>query len=183
MHAHFVGHGAGFQLRHPAGHLPGLALLALDRGQRRLEVFFRCGLIAALAALVEIHRCRMQLQRHGGNLGRRRLVTEIFLRHVLAAEFRIAAHFPEKVGLDDGGQLFRFGEQSVERRLVAQHHRVCLDLAALAADGFDLQRGTDIGHDVPYLEAAVFFVEHVHGNCRCKPLRSKGAQLYRSRHA
>ena len=92
-------------------------------------------------------------------------MAKVFLRHVLAAKFILSTHFPEEVGLDLGRQLFGVGQELFERRFKTLHHRVCLDLAALPANGFDLQRRTDIGHDMPYFKAAVFFVKHVHEQC------------------
>ena len=59
---------AGRQLVDVALLLFGLRVLALDRGQRSLERLVGRRLVAALAAPIEIHRRRVQLEQQSGGL-------------------------------------------------------------------------------------------------------------------
>ena len=57
----------------------------------------------------------MQLECDSGGFNRRRFVTKIFLRQVLAAEFIFSADFPEEISLDILRQCLRSGEKLFER--------------------------------------------------------------------
>ena len=69
-----VGQAMRTELVGPRGHLLGLALPALDRGERRGQRIGRRLAVAALAPLVEEHRRGGECHRHGGGLdGQRRM--------------------------------------------------------------------------------------------------------------
>ena len=142
-----------------------LAPFSLDAGARRLQRLRGRSLVAPLALLVEMHRRRMQPQRQRRRLTRRGRPAEILRRQLGEAELRLAAHLPQEVGIDSGGDRLRIGKQYRRRRTgETQQHVRCLDLQAFAGNRFDLQRGIVIGEDGAGLERAVVLEKDMHGS-------------------
>ncbi len=90
-------------------------------------------------------------------------MAEIFGGDLLEAELVRRAAFPQEIHFDACGSRFGLGQKFGQGGLgETQHHIGRLDLAALAGNVFNLERGGVVGHDAADLETAVFFVKDVH---------------------
>ena len=158
-----IGKPAGEQRIAPGVDLPRFARLALDRGQRRLQRVRRRLAVAAAPLLVEIHRRRVQQARHRRLLGDARARAEVVAREHREVEFAVVARLPQEIDVERGGERLRLLERIVRRRRCeAQQHARRLDLGALAARGFHLQRGVVVGEDGAGLQLAVVLVQDIH---------------------
>ena len=143
----------------------GLQTLALDARERGLQRIGRCGPVATAALLVEVHRRAVQPQQQPRGLDRGRGMTEVVATEREIVELVLRGDFPEEAGIDVRREgLRRLGERNGCRPLEAHHHGVRLELDALAVGRLDLERSGVVGEDGASLEAAVLFVENVHGN-------------------
>ena len=163
MVGEFGGQLEGAELLGIAGLQFGLQALLLDAGERRLQRIGRCGLVAAFALLVEMHRRTVQADQCARGFDGIGDMAEIFLRQRVEIEFVRRRGFPQKVHVDAGGHLFRLGHEFGQAGLGETQHDVGrFDLAALAVGVLDLQGGGVVGKDIADLETAVFFVKYVH---------------------
>ncbi len=156
------GQGSGAELARPRiDALLLLALLLLSR-ERGLEVLLGRGLVAPAAALVEIHRVRVECQSHGGGLLRRGRAAEVVACQDVEGEFLGAADFPQETRIDGLGELLCLGHEARQRLAVeAQQHRARLHLGALAVRGFDLEGRARLREDGAHAERAVLLEEHL----------------------
>ena len=142
----------------------GLAALALDRGERRLQRLRGRGPVAAAALLVEIHRRAVELHEQRGRLDRLRRAPVVLARQPLEAEFLLPAALPEKIRVDVRGEPAGVLHEAREAAAVeAEQHRGSLHLRALAVRRLDLQRSVVVGQDGADLEAALLLVEDALG--------------------
>ena len=116
-----------------------LLALALGAGQRGLQRLLRRGLVAALAALVEIHRRAVQARQHGGGFHRRRHMAIVIAAKIGKGEIVFAAAFPEEIHVE-GVRLFFHQRHEFRQRglLETQHHGGRFDFRAFAVGRFDL---------------------------------------------
>ena len=127
------------ELGDPLRDVARLALLALDRRQRRLQRVRRRLAVAAAALLVEVHRRARERQRDGRRFGRRRCRAVVLARELVEAEFVVRHDFPQEIRVELRHELVRARERfGGRRRGKAQQHVRRLDLLPLARDGLDL---------------------------------------------
>src|SRR5262249_3350505 len=91
-----LGNAVRGELARPGIDLLLLFALLLHARERGLEVFLGCGEVAPLAALVEIHRARVQREGDGGGLLRGRRAAEVVRRERVETEFLAAADLPQE---------------------------------------------------------------------------------------
>ena len=166
-----LGDVSGAQLGGPFVDLQLLLATFFLAGQRGLEGVFRRGFVVATALAVEIHRRAMQAQGDGGGLDGRRRMAPVIGGQRFKLEFIRAAAFPQEIHVDVRRGGFGLRQKVRQRRSELQQHMGGFDFAALAVRRFDLQAGVGGGHDGANLEAAVFFVKHIH---RGSPARESG---------
>jgi hypothetical protein len=172
LRAQRVGKPIDAELVAPKRELLAFALLALDRRERRLECLGGRLAIAALAALVEVHRRAAQRHRDRSGFRGCRCAAEVIAREIAEAEFFVRPDFPQEIGIDLGGHPLRVGDERRRSRLAeSQQDRGGLDLQALARNGFDLQRCVVVGENRPGLQLAVVLEKDVHwkGCCAQEP--------------
>ncbi len=159
------GHGARGERGRPGVHLLLLAALPFQPGQRGLQVLLGRGLVAALSPPVEVHRARVQGERHRRGLQGRGRVAVVVLREVGEAELVGAAHLPQEARVDAVGPRLGLGDEGGKRLAVeAQQHRVRLHLRALAVRGLHLERRAHLRQDRADAERAVLLEENLlHG--------------------
>jgi hypothetical protein len=164
---HGLGQLSGHQRSSPLRLLFSLALASFDAGQRGLQRFGGRALVHALAALVEVHRARMQPQQHRRALHRRRGLAgcraEVLARRVIEAELVGGDRLPEEIRVERISKRLRVIDQRLRRRrLEAEQHVGRLDLRALAMRRFYLQRGGVVGEHAARPQLAFFLVKNVH---------------------
>src|SRR2546421_7352088 len=113
----------------PLGDLRLHPLFLLDSGERLLESFGRRGLETALAAVIEVHRRRLQLDQYARRLDRARIAPDILARKLVEAEFASGAHLPQEIDVELLGKLVGGGKKLGARRLLkGQQHVGALTL-------------------------------------------------------
>ena len=167
-----LGHFKAHQLRSVLRLQFGLALFALNRGERGFERVGRRGLVAALAFFVEVNRRAVQANNQRGIFHRHRRAAIVFRCHAVGTELLPGCHFPQKIEIQSGrpgfGQRQKFGQRGP---LKFEQHIGRLDLGAFAVRRLNLIRGLGFGHHVADFEAAIFFIKNVQESVTFGPLR------------
>src|SRR5690606_41676235 len=124
----------------------GLAAFLVDGGQGGLQDVGRGGAEGTLAAPVEVGRRCRQGQDGGGLFHCVGRVAEVVFGQGGGLEFLLRRAFPQESRIQRGRQGLGRGQKILGGRLLeGEQHGVALDLAALAAGRFDLQRGVGFG--------------------------------------
>lgn len=143
----------------------GLLLLALERGQRGLQLVFRRALVAAPPLAAEIDRVAVQRLRQRGLLHHARARAVVFGGQVGKAELFLGRAFPQEVQVDLADQLGGLAHQLDRRGLrKLQQHVARLDLGALARGQFHLVGLALLGQHGAGANLAAFFEQQLHGS-------------------
>src|SRR5262249_33817120 len=118
------------------------ALFLLDRGERELEGLLRRGLEPTLAAAVEVHRRRMELDQNSRGLHRRGLAPDVVLGELAKPELARTTALPQETDVEILRELLGLGEElRAGGALEGEQHVRRLDLGSAPVRALDLEGG------------------------------------------
>ena len=157
------GQPAGFQFFLVALLHQRLLTLALETGERHLQLFLRRALIHAAALAAEVHRRAVHAQHQRGALDRTEAFAEVLGAQRGEREFVVRRAFPQEIQVDvlrgGVGLLHQFGRA---RLVEFDQHVFRAHLRAPAARQLDLKRVALARQHAARLETARFLEENVH---------------------
>ncbi|MCY1360965.1 hypothetical protein D9M69_476150 [compost metagenome] len=140
-----------------------LLALALERGQRGLELVLGRALVAATPLAAEVHRVAVQRHRKRRLLHRAGLGAVVFGGQLGKAELGLGGAFPEEVQVDLGHHVAGLADQLERRRLrKLQQHVARLDLGALAGRQLHLVSLALLVQHGAGADLAAFFEQQLH---------------------
>jgi len=157
------GQTAGLQLFFVLRLHQPLLTLALERGERKLELLLRRALILAPALATEVHRRAMHAQHQRRTFYRAERRAEVVGAQRRKREFVVGRAFPQEIEIDLLRCSIGLLDQIARARLLEfDQHVFCPHLGAPAARQLDLKRIALARQHAARLETTRFLKENVH---------------------
>src|SRR5262249_8093339 len=127
------------------------------------EGLLRRGLEPTLAAAVEVHRRRMELDQNSRGLHRRGLAPDVVLGELAKPELARTTALPQETDVEILRELLALAEEFRARgALEGELHVRRLDLGSAPVRALDLEGGGALAEHRADLQVAVFFIEKLH---------------------